>query len=168
MGIEILPIEFEELKRIRLRLLVLRLIGIVFLCPLYIQVMYSVISALIAIVRSNFNPSDLFIIALFVLTNYLIFKFALPFYRIAAEDSKLKKKYVFRTRVLKVEEEFFSDMGFRYVIYTDLTAPLISTHNILIFKNVDYSKLVEGRMIEIHALDIKCNRILSIQHDPVS
>lgn len=163
MGIEILPIEFEELQRLRSRLLLLRLIGLIFVCPLYMLIMYYVIAALIRMVGSGFELAHLLVLALFVLLNYLLVKFALPFYKIAAEDSKLKKKYVIRARVLKVEAEFVSDMGIRYSVYTDITAPIISTQNVLIFNNVDYSKFVEGKIIEIHAIDMQCKRILSVQ-----
>jgi len=163
MGIEILPIAFEELQRLRSRVLVLRFIGMLFICPLYLILVYYVISSLIEIVGSGFEPAHLFIMVIFVLLNYLIVKYVLPFYRTAAEDSKLKTKYVIRTRIVKIEEELVSDMGMRYIVYTDITPPIISTQNVLLFKNVDYSKLVQGRMIEIHAIDRQCKRILAIQ-----
>ncbi|GHE28872.1 hypothetical protein GCM10017764_09310 [Sphingobacterium griseoflavum] len=125
--------------------------------------MYYGISALIAMVRSGLDLVHILAVAFFVLSNYLIGKFVLPFYRKAAEDSKLTRKHVIKTRILKIEKEFLSDMGMRYVVYTDLTPPIISTYNVLIFKQIDYTKLVEGQMIEIHAVDLDCKRILSIQ-----
>ncbi len=111
MAIEILPLEPEELKRIRSRLVLLNFLLLVFVCPLYILLIYEGMSSLIYIVRTGFQLTDSLLIAFLIIFNYLIFTYALPFYRVAADDSKLKTKHVIRTIILKVEEEFVSDMG---------------------------------------------------------
>ncbi len=137
-------------------------------CIYYCQLCCTIIAIFAALIIANYaafliaDYTDLLLIALVIIYNYVIFKYALPFYRVAANDSNLKTKHVIRIKILKVEEEFVDYMRTRFIVYTDVAPPIISTQTVLIFKNVDYSNLAEGQMIEINCLDRDCKRILSI------